>query len=500
MSNKVIFKTENICKSFLLNKAVDKVSIEIYSGEVRGLIGENGSGKSTFVSLITGILQPDDGKMFFNGKEHTPKNQLDSNKSGISIIVQEMSTLDGLTVAENIFLGNEKEFVVGGIVNKRKMNKKAKSLLDEYKVTNIDPGMNVAFLSFEERKMVELVKAVCNQPSIFIVDETTTALSQEGRVKLFEVINNLKKQGCATIFITHDLEELMGICDTITVLRDGEFVETIENKKITEHDLKTMMVGRELEHKYYREDYDEHVMEEPVLKIRELFVEGVLDDINFELFKGEILGIGGLTNSGMHELGKVLFGAEKPQKGWIEHVDSGKKIGCIRDSIAKGIGYVSKNRDQEALTLLASIKDNICLPSLDKIKNAFHISKGKEEKFSEAGAKRLNVKMSSIDQFTLFLSGGNKQKVALAKWLSRGSDILILDCPTRGIDVMVKASIYTLMQELKASGKSIIMISEEILELIGMCDRILILKNGKNSAEFLRNSDLSEETVIKYMI
>jgi len=500
MKKDVIFKIENLSKTFITTKALNDVSFEIYRGEVRGLIGENGSGKSTLVSLISGIIKPDKGRMVFNGKDHMPKDLLDANQSGISIIVQEMSTIDGLTVAENIFLGNEKEFVSGGIINKKKMNDKAKRLLEQYDVSNIDTSLDVSLFSFEERKMVELVKSVYFRPSIFIVDETTTALSQKGREKLFEIIKDLRDQGSSIIFITHDLEELIGICDTITVLRDGRFIDTIENEHVTEDDLKKLMVGRELEHKYYREDYGEYVMTEPVLEVRNVGILRVLNNISFDLHKGEILGIGGLTNSGMHELGKVIFGAEKAQSGIVKHVKSGNTIHNIREAIANGMGYVSKNRDQEALILLASIKDNICLPSLEALSRKFHISGEKERKFALTGAEKLNVKMSSIEQFTLFLSGGNKQKVVLAKWISRGSDILVLDCPTRGIDVMVKASIYDLMQKLKESGKSIIMISEEILELIGMCDRVIILKDGEISGEFNRSRDLSEETIIKYMI
>lgn len=500
MKKEVFFKTEGLCKTFITTKAVDDVTIEIYKGEVRGLIGENGSGKSTLSSMISGILKHDKGKMIIKGKDYLPKNQIDANKSGVSIIVQEMSTIEGLTVAENIFLGNEKEFVSNGITNKKKMNEKAKMLLEEYNVSNIDTGVDVSFLSFEDRKMIELVKSVYFNPQIFIVDETTTALSQKGRKKLFEIIKGLKDKGSSIIFITHDLKELIEICDTITVLRDGKVIDTIVNENITEDILKKMMVGRELEGKYYRDDYTEHIMNEPVLEVRNVVIPGELKDINFDLYKGEILGIGGLTNSGMHELGKVAFGALTPESGHVKLVKSGKIIRNIREAIANGVGYVSKNRDQEALMLLASIKDNICLPSLNNLSKLFHIALGKEKKYASDGAEKLNVKMSSVEQFTLFLSGGNKQKVVLAKWLSRDSDILILDCPTRGIDVMVKASIYDLMQKLKESGKSIIMISEEILELIGMCDRIIILKNGEITSEIRRDRDLSEEAIIKYMI
>jgi ABC-type sugar transport system ATPase subunit len=500
MKKEVLFKTEGLTKTFLSTKAVQDVSIEIYKGEVRGLIGENGSGKSTLSSMISGILQPDAGKMFMNGSEYSPKNQIDAKQNGVSIILQEMSTIEGITVTENIFLGNETEFTFKGMINKRKMNEKAKAILDDYNITHIDPSDDVAFYSFEDRKMIELVRSIHFNPKLFIVDETTTALSQKERKRLLDIIKELRDKGTSILLITHDLQELLEMCDTITVLKDGQLVDTIENVNIHEDLLKKMMVGRELEGKYYREDYTPALQSEAVLKIRNIEIPGILRDINFDLYKGEILGIGGLTDSGMHELGKVLFGAVKANGGSVKLTKNGKNVGSIGEAIAGGIGYASKNRDQEALMLSASIKDNICLPSLDQLQQGVHISGDKEKKMASEGAEKLNVKMSSIEQYVMYLSGGNKQKVVLAKWLSRGSDILILDAPTRGIDVMVKASIYSLMKNITDSGKSIIMISEEMQELIGMCDRILIVKNGELSAEFERSKDLTEEEIINHMI
>lgn len=500
MKKEEIFSSEGLCKTFISTKAVDDVSIKIYKGEVRGLIGENGSGKSTLVSIIAGILKPDKGRMVINNVAYSPKDQIDANNHGVSIIVQEVSTIEGLAVAENIFLGGEKEFSSGGMINKQKMNQKARLLLERFNISDIDIGIDVAFLSFEERKMIELVKSVYFNPQLFIIDETTTALSRKGRYKLFELIKELKEKESSIIFISHDLEEIIEISDAITVLRDGKVIDTIENRNITEHDLKNMMVGRETEGNYYRDDFTEYDLNDPVLEVSNLSISGELEDVSFTLQRGEILGIGGLTNSGMHELGKAIFGAKEIESGYIKLAKSSKKIKNIQEAIENSIGYVPKNRDQEGLMLLSRIKDNISLPSLNKIGKAFYINLRKEKRFAAESAKQLNVKMSSIEQITLFLSGGNKQKVVLAKWLSRNTDILILDCPTRGIDVMVKASIYQLIRKLKESKKSIIMISEELLELIGICDRIIILKNGRIAKEFTRDRNLTEESVIKYMI
>ena len=500
MKKQVLFSCDGLYKTFISTKAVDNVSIRIDKGEIRGLIGENGSGKSTLVSIIAGILKQDEGRMVINGAHYSPRDQIDANNHGVSIIVQEMSTIEGLSVAENIFLGVEKEFSSGGMINKKKMNQKARLLLERFGISDIDIGIDVAFLSFEERKMIELVKAVYFDPQLFIIDETTTALSRKGRSRLFELIRELKEKDSSIIFISHDLEEIIESCDTITVLRDGKVIDTIENMDITEHDLKNMMVGRETEGNYYRDDFPEYDLKDTVLEVKNLSIAGELEDVSFTLQRGEILGIGGLTNSGMHELGKAIFGVKETDSGHVILTETGKEIKNIQEAIENSMGYVSKNRDQEGLMLLSSIKDNISLPSLNMIGRPFFVSPRKEKRFATDSANQLNVKMSSIEQFVLFLSGGNKQKVVLAKWLSRDSDILILDCPTRGIDVMVKASIYQLIRNLKEKKKSIIMISEELLELIGMCDRIIVLKNGRIATEFKRDRDLTEESVIKYMI
>jgi len=284
------------------------------------------------------------------------------------------------------------------------------------------------------------------------------------------------------------------------VLRDGKVIDTIENRDITEHDLKNMMVGRETEGNYYRDDFPEYDLKDTVLEVKNLSITGELEDVSFTLQRGEILGIGGLTNSGMHELGKAIFGVKEKDNGNVILTETGREIKNIQEAIENSMGYVSKNRDQEGLMLLSSIRDNISLPSLNMIGRPLFVSPKKEKRFATDSANQLNVKMSSIEQFALFLSGGNKQKVVLAKWLSRNSDILILDCPTRGIDVMVKASIYQLIRNLKKNNKSIIMISEELLELIGMCDRIIVLKSGRIATEFKRDRDLTEESIIKYMI
>jgi ribose transport system ATP-binding protein len=500
MEKEIILRASGLRKTFGETKAVKSIDIEIYKGEIRGLIGENGSGKSTMVSMLAGVLTKDAGAITFLGKPYEPADQLDANRKGCSIIMQEMNTIEGLTVSENLFLGNEGEFFTGGFKNSSLMNTKAKTLLQEYGLVKINPANDIGYYSFEARKMIELVKAVYFTPKLFIVDETTTALSQNGRNKLYDIMKELKTKGNSVLFISHDLGEILELCDTITVFRDGELINTVDAKEVGESDLKRFMVGRDLNDQYYREDYGRPQLREVLLEVKNISIPNQINNVSFNLHKGEILGIGGLTDCGMHELGKVIYGALKNYQGKITLTSKGIQIKTIKQAIENGIAYVSKNRDEEALMLNASILDNICLVSLDDLKKVFHISKIKERQFAEEYSERLQVKMSSVRQFVSALSGGNKQKVSLAKWIAKDSNIFVLDCPTRGIDVTVKAAVYSLMYELINAGKSIIMISEEILELIGMCDRIIILKHGAVSGEIERKESLNEEEIIHYMI
>ena len=500
MAKQVLLRTEEITKVFGITTAVNQVNVEIYPGEIHGLIGENGSGKSTLANLITGIHCPTSGKMFLDGKEYAPKNLIDANKHGISVIVQEMSTIESLTVAENIFFGNEGMFIKNGTVNRSAMNAKAKQYLTAYGLGRINPTHDISEYSFEERKLVELVKAIYFDPKILVVDETTTALSHDGREELFTIMKDLKAKGTAIIMISHNLQEILELCDRITVLRDGVLVNSFLNVNITENDLKMNMIGRELSNKYYRDDTGKPISEEVVFEAEGICVPGQLNNVSLKLHRGEILGIGGLTESGMHELGKVLFGAVKPAKGTVRYVEKNLTITSAKQAILNDIAYTSKNRDQEGLVLQCSIKDNVCLSALDKLSRKGWISPRNEKEFTQGPVSLLQLKMENIEQYVASLSGGNKQKVVLSKWLARSSKILILDSPTRGIDVMVKAAIYALMQKLTDEGKSIIMISEELTELIGMCDRLLIMKDGEITGELLRSEVFTEEKIIHYMI
>ena len=497
--SQVLLKAENINKYFGATHAVADLSLELYPGEIHGLIGENGSGKSTFSSMLCGIYPMSSGTFTLLDKEIKPKSQVDANKLGISIIVQEMGTLPGLTVAENIFLGEEEKFLHGIVKDSRAMNKEAQRLLDLYGFTDIKASKMIDHYSFEERKLVEIVKATYFNPKILVVDETTTALSHDGRQELFKVMDKTREMGSCVIFISHDLDEVLEHTDRISVLRDGVLVKTVNTKEVTTDDLKREMVGRAIGNKYYRTDYDEAVSDEVVLSLKDLSVPGEFENIDLDLHKGEILGIGGLSECGMHEIGKAIFGASYNRRGKVTLSD-GYEIKDIPGAIKHSVAYASKDRDNESIVVADTICDNVILPSLNDLsKHGFLNLKGLVN-FAQEFAVQMSTKMTGVKQYVSELSGGNKQKVVLARWIGKNSDILILDSPTRGIDVRVKADIYTLMTELKKQGKSIIMISEELPELLGMSDRIFIMKNGKFNGEFKRNRELGEKDLIAKMI
>ena len=499
MEKKTLLVAENIDKKFDITHAVDNVSLTIDAGEIRGLIGENGSGKSTFSQMLCGIYTIGGGTFTLDGKELHVHNQVEANNEGVAIIVQEMGTLSGLTVAENIFLGHEEPFMNGVVKNSAAMNKEGQRLLNEYGFGRINAAAMIDQYNFEDRKLVEIVKATYFKPKILVVDETTTALSQNGRLELYKIMDAVRADGRSVIFISHDLGEVLERTDTVTVLRDGEYIDTVNTKDVTEDDLKRLMVGREIGNAYYRTDYGTKVSKEVVLTIKNVTVPHQIYDVSFELHRGEILGFGGLSECGMHEVGKAIFGASWDREGSVTLAD-GTEINSIPTAIKHSIAYASKDRDNESIIINESIRNNIVLPSIDDLANHKLLSGRKLTKFAEKHAETMQTKMASVHQFISDLSGGNKQKVVLARWLGKGSDILVLDSPTRGIDVKVKQAIYALMQELKADGKSIIMISEEIPELLGMSDRIFIMKDGKINGEFLRSKELDENDLIAKMV
>jgi ribose transport system ATP-binding protein len=499
MSDEVILKASHITKNFGLTHALKDVTVQIERGKIIGLIGENGSGKSTLSSIISGVYPASAGAMELNGAPYKPADTMEAQKNGISMIAQEMGTLPGIRVADNIFLGKEQLFSGYGVINRKKMYQAAGDALKKVGITDINPAVPISRYSFEQRKLIEVVRALYSNPDIFIVDETTTALSQKGRDIIYRLIREFKEAGKAVLFISHDLEELMEICDKLIILRDGVLIRELDKEEFEEEKIKELMVGRKLTGNYYRSDYDGSCSEEVVLEADKVYVKDALNGVSLKLHKGEILGIGGLTDCGMHELGSVLFGIRKPLHGRVS-LGSGERIRSAGQAIKNKIGYVSKNRDQEALILSASILENTVLPSLSKISRAGLVFAGAEKRFTGRQVKELNIKCRELTQEVRDLSGGNKQKVVFGKWLGNESEIFILDCPTRGIDIGVKSFMYQLMFQLKKEGKSIIMISEELPELIGMSDRIMILCKGNHKKTFERAENLSEAAIIREML
>ena len=501
IKKELIFEARGMYKSFGPTVALDDVDLSVYRGEITGLVGENGSGKSTLSSIAAGMQPANSGEMFFLGKPHKPSTMIDGAKSGIGMIVQEMGTVSGISVAENIFLGEEEKFRKFGLISKRRMNESAREALKAIG-SDIEPEQPIDRLGMQERKLVELAKVMYAQPEMLIVDETTTALSHKGREILYNVMHKLKAENKAVLFISHDLPELMDVCDTLTVLRDGKLVDTLAKADMNEALIKRLLVGREMSEKYYRDDYDGSYADEVVLKATNITTAaGLLENFSLELHKGEILGVGGLSHCGMHELGKALFGEERLLTGSVTHLPSGEEIDTEISAMDHQIGYVSKNRDVEALVLTASIRDNIVAAAFDKVTSTGGlILPSSEKKYVNAQIDSLDIKCASINQNVQYLSGGNKQKVVFGKWVGRDCNILILDCPTRGVDVGVKAAMYDLIYEMKQAGKSIVLISEELMELIGMSDRLLILKDGKQTGEFARSATLNETDIIDVMI
>lgn len=495
-----ILEMKHIRKTFASTVALGDVSFDVYPGEIRGLIGENGSGKSTISSIAAGMQKADSGEMLYHEKPWDPSSMIDALNRGIGMIVQESGTIQGISAAENLFLGEIDRFRKLGLIDRRAMNREADKALQAIGVTNVTGDMPMGALDFQTRKLVEIAKVMMKDPEILVVDETSTALSQEGRSILYALIRRLRDEGKAVLFISHDLDEIMEVCDTLTVLRDGAIIRHFVKDEFDADAIRTSMIGRELQGDYYRSDMTPSHLDEIAVEARHISLGTVLCDVDLTVYRGEIVGIGGLSHCGMHPLGKILFGALKPDQG---KVVTGKGVRITNETVAmrESFGYVSKDRDVESLSLNASIRDNIAIAGMERyaVKN-FLMLNGKEKAYVDKQIHDLSIKCADRDQQTSQLSGGNKQKVVFGKWIGRGSEVLILDCPTRGVDIGVKHAMYRLMTELKNEGKAIIMISEEMPELMGMCDRLIIMKDGRVMHEFLRSESLSDAEIIQYMI
>jgi len=481
---------ENITKTFPGVVALDNVSVDLKKGEVLGILGENGAGKSTLIKILAGNYIKDSGSIYVDDVKFDIKGTAEAMASGIRVIYQELNTFDNLTVAENIFIGEQ---IVKGpfkVIDWKAMVEKANELLDVLNV-KLDTNAVIGDLSISEKQIVEIAKAISREAKILVMDEPTAALSSEETQSLFSIIKTLKSKGVAIIYISHRLKEIFEITDRVTVLRDGKKVGTLKTKDTDSNKLVEMMVGRDIKDMYPKKEVK---IGDYIMEVKNLKAEGI-EDVSFKLKKGEILGIFGLLGSGRTSLVKALFGANKIKSGQI--LINGKEAGIKSPSTArdKRVGLVPLDRKAEGLALIMGVKENITLANIKDLGVNFLINRKKETKKAEKWVDEIGIRTPSIDQEVNSLSGGNQQKVVLAKWLESGSQIIILNEPTRGIDVGAKIEIYKIMEDLCEKGSSIIMISSELPEIMSIADRIIIMNKGSFIGQYLRN-EASEEKLL----
>lgn len=487
---------ENISKTFPGVKALDKVNVTAYGGEVTALMGENGAGKSTLMKILSGVYEKDEGKIFIEGKEVNIRGIKEAEKLGVTIIHQELSVIPNLTVAQNIFLGNEKVFKFTGKIDKKLLIERSKLFLDQIGCT-VDPEALVKDINVGEKQMIEIAKALTKNSRIIIMDEPTTALTDVETKKLFKVIENLKQKGIAIIYISHRMEEIFAMCDRVAVLRDGKYAGEAKIADIDNDKLISMMVGRTIEDQF---PYRKVEKGETILTVKNLTYSKKVKNASFKVNAGEILGVAGLMGAGRTELAKTIFGDFKSESGEI-FIDGEKvSITCPRDAIEKGICYLPEDRKKEGVILGMSVAENMTLGNLQAYENkSKRVIKSLEKKDVDDYVKKLRIKTPSGEQLIKNLSGGNQQKVILAKWLLLSPKVLIIDEPTRGIDVGAKKEIYELLNELKAMGKAIIMISSDLPEVLGISDRVMVMREGEISGELSR-SEANQESVMKLAV
>ncbi len=493
---KPILEMKNISKSFPGVKALEDVSLRVHRGEVLALLGENGAGKSTLMKILSGVYIKDQGEIIIDGENVDIKGIKQAEKLGISIIHQELSVLPNLTVAENLFLGNEKFSNVTRRVNKKVMRERCVSFLEQIG-SKVDPDTLVKDINVGEMQMLEIVKAISKNSSIIVMDEPTTALTDVETENLFKVIRKLKDKGIAIIYISHRMDEIFQICDRVTVLRDGKYVGEADTSNVTKDDLIAMMVGRKLEEQFPYREVDKKKV---VMEVKGLELKDKLKDISFEVKAGEILGIAGLMGAGRTELAKTIFGEYSKSQGKV--IIEGKEVDIKspKDAINQGICYLSEDRKKEGLVLGLSVRENMTLSNLENYENkTMKIDKKAEKEDVDKFIKKLSIKTPHQEQRIKNLSGGNQQKVILAKWLMLSPKVLIIDEPTKGIDVGAKKEIYEVLNELKSSGKAVIMISSDMPEILGVCDRVLVMHEGKLTGELPR-SKATQESIMKFAI
>jgi len=475
-----MLELKNISKVFPGVKALDDVSVIFKEGEIHALLGENGAGKSTLIKIVCGIYRPDDGEVYLNGEKLNFHSFSDAISKGISIVNQEIQVIPESSIAENIMLDKMITYGKSGIVNWKKINEVAQKYLDMVGL-NLPPTTVIGGLSAAQKQLVQIAKALASNARILFLDEPTSSITKHEADNLFEILRRLKENDVVIIFVSHKLEEVLELCDKVTVLRDGKYIDTRDTNGLSKNDIVRMMIGRETKNEFLghlEPDFDEKVLE-----VNGLSQKGKFENISFSLHRGEILGFYGLVGSGRTELAKILIGEDRMDSGEVRVKGKKANINSVADCLYKyGIGYVSENRKEEGLILTATVKTNIAVTIWNQILNKLFkfINLKKEEERAEKMVDAMNIKVTSVDQITENLSGGNQQKVSIGKWLVAGCDILIIDEPTVGIDIGAKEYIHKLIWNLaKEEKKSIILISSDMPEMINLARRVLVFKDGK---------------------
>ncbi|HAW6921928.1 TPA: sugar ABC transporter ATP-binding protein [Escherichia coli] len=493
--SETFLQMKHITKRFPGVLALNDVQFTLRRGEVHALLGENGAGKSTLMKILSGVYQPDEGEIIFEDKPVSFSDPLSAQNVGITIIHQEFNLLPELTVEENIFIGREFCKKNRWRLDEKQQRQATIEILQKLNLA-IKPDTLVADLTVAQQQMVEIAKAISVNARILIMDEPTAALTETEIESLFRVTRLLKEQGTGIVYISHRLEELALIADRATVMRDGQYISTVDYECVKISDLIAMMVGRDLGNIYPRREALQQRI--PVLKVNGLTRKGVLNDINFTLYRGEILGFAGLMGAGRTELARAIFGADSIDSGTLKLNGKETVIKDISDAIQQGISYLTEDRKKEGLALNLSVERNIMLGNYPEYSDRFgNVDSRRCQQTSEEQVKALRIKTPNLEQAALNLSGGNQQKIIIARWVCKDTDIFIFDEPTRGIDVGAKLEIYELMNRLVAKGKSIIMISSELPEVLGMCDRILVMRSGRITGE-LSAKEATQEKIMQY--
>lgn len=485
----VLLQMKNVCKEFPGVKALEDVQLELKEGEVHALLGENGAGKSTLIKVLGGIYSKDKGQIFVNGQEVEIRTVEDARKNGISIIHQELMMIPYLSIAENIFLGQEE--VSGGFVHLRQQEEKAQKLLNDFGL-KLKADKLVGELTIAQQQMVEIVRAVSFGSRIIVMDEPTSSLSDKEVNILFNTVRNLKAQKIGIIYISHRMSELEEIADRVTVLRDGKYIATVDAKEATKEELVSLMVGRELSSYYTKTDTadDEIIME----------VQGLSDgkrvkSVDFTLKKGEILGFAGLVGAGRTEAMQIIFGLTKRTAGTVKLYGREVEFRSPLEAMKEGIGLVPEDRKKIGIFPDQSVRFNMTIGVLGRFLKKFHYNKNAERQMTQEYIDKMETKVASMEQVISGLSGGNQQKVIIGRWLLAADKILIMDEPTRGVDVVAKSEIYEIMDQLTTQGISIIMISSELPELINMSDRVVVMSHGVTTG-ILNREELEQEKIM----